>query len=110
MYRVVELGEGWTGQLIRDQNTFIGLESTLVIVAVLSLNAFHPGYCFREGYEKPVPRNVKGSLWKKRGESSAEVETDSPVTDKALERGSGEDVGSQDPRDKETSNIIAADG
>lgn len=50
VYRVAELSEGWTGHLIETQKYFIGLEGAIVASAVLSLNAFHPGLCFREGY------------------------------------------------------------
>ncbi|MCJ1358294.1 MAG: hypothetical protein MMC33_008293 [Icmadophila ericetorum] len=59
VYRVAELGEGWTGALIRDQKTFIGLEGSLVVLAVLSLNLFHPGLCFREGYLTKAQRREK---------------------------------------------------
>ena len=49
MYRVAELSEGWQGHLIETQKYFIGLEGAIVSAAVLSLNAFHPGICLREG-------------------------------------------------------------
>jgi hypothetical protein len=48
VYRVAELSEGWTGRLIETQRYFIGLEGAIVAAGVLTLNAFHPGYCFRE--------------------------------------------------------------
>ncbi|TAQ86220.1 hypothetical protein B7494_g5458 [Chlorociboria aeruginascens] len=48
VYRVAELGEGWTGNLIRKQNLFIGFEGVMVIVACFALNAFHPALCFSE--------------------------------------------------------------
>ncbi|KAF2793980.1 RTA1-domain-containing protein [Melanomma pulvis-pyrius CBS 109.77] len=51
VYRVAELSEGWTGRLIKTQSYFIGLEGAIVGLAVLALNAFHPGLCFREGYD-----------------------------------------------------------
>lgn len=51
VYRVAELSEGWNGKLIKTQKYFIGLEGAIVGTAVLALNAFHPGLCFREGYE-----------------------------------------------------------
>lgn len=51
VYRVAELSEGWNGHLIKTQKYFIGLEGAIVGAAVLALNAFHPGLCFREGYE-----------------------------------------------------------
>jgi hypothetical protein len=52
VYRVAELSEGWTGHLISTQRYFIGLEGAIVAAGVLSLNAFHPGFCFQEGYEQ----------------------------------------------------------
>ena len=45
VYRVAELAEGWNGVLI----LFIGLEGAMVIAAVLTLNAFHPGFCLHSG-------------------------------------------------------------
>jgi len=59
VYRVVELAGGWGSKLMENQTLFIILEGVMVILAVLLLNAFHPGYCFEEGY---VP-----GLKKKRG-------------------------------------------
>lgn len=56
VYRVAELSEGWGGHLIKTQKYFIGLEGAIVAAGVLSLNAFHPGYCFREGYERKSDR------------------------------------------------------
>lgn len=49
VYRVVELGEGWTGDLIRRQGLFIGFEGVMVVVACAALNVFHPAFCFKEG-------------------------------------------------------------
>lgn len=52
VYRVAELSEGWNGHLIKTQKYFIGLEGAIVSAAALALNLFHPGLCFREGYEE----------------------------------------------------------
>lgn len=52
VYRVAELSEGWDGHLMKTQKYFIGLEGAIVSAAVLALNLFHPGLCFREGYEE----------------------------------------------------------
>ena len=49
VYRVVELSEGWSGALIKNQTLFMILEGMMVIIAVLLLNVFHPGLCFGEG-------------------------------------------------------------
>jgi len=46
VYRVAELGEGWTGNLIRHQWLFVGFEGVMVIVACLALNIFNPAYTF----------------------------------------------------------------
>lgn len=57
----------------------------MVIVAVLSLNAFHPGLCFREGYDvKPTARTMG-----RRQARKAEVEAE-----KAAEAGRGGDASS----------------
>jgi hypothetical protein len=49
VYRVAELSEGWTGNLIRHQWLFVGFEGVMVIVACFSLNVFHPAIMFKEG-------------------------------------------------------------
>lgn len=51
VYRVVELGEGWQGNLIRHQWLFVGFEGVMVIVACLALNTFHPSIMFKEAME-----------------------------------------------------------
>ena len=51
VYRVAELSEGWEGHLIKTQKYFIGLEGAIVAAGVLTLNAFHPAFCFREAYD-----------------------------------------------------------
>ena len=79
IYRVAELSEGWGGALIRNQRLFVGFEGAMVIVAVMVLNAFHPGYCFREGYVQKKYKN----LFRKQQKSAADVgeEKGSPVRD-----------------------------
>lgn len=59
IYRVIELSQGWEGELIKNQTYFIVLEGAMVIVAVLALNAFHPGWCFAEGYTGHVTSALK---------------------------------------------------
>lgn len=70
MYRVAELGEGWTGDLIRHQWLFVGFEGVMVIVACLALNVFHPAFSFKEGVEG---LGGIGSRWKKSKKSIKEV-------------------------------------
>ncbi|KAL2690034.1 hypothetical protein Neosp_004102 [[Neocosmospora] mangrovei] len=53
-YRIAELGQGYFSALFRDEGLFIGLESCMMCVAVLLLNAGHPGYAFDHG-EAAIP-------------------------------------------------------
>jgi hypothetical protein len=48
VFRVAELSNGWEGHLMKKQNYFLGLEGAVILVAVFSLNLFHPGFCFWE--------------------------------------------------------------
>ncbi|EEH17647.1 hypothetical protein PABG_00210 [Paracoccidioides brasiliensis Pb03] len=48
VYRIAELSGGWDGHLMKDEPLFIALEGVMVGLAVLVLNAFHPGRCFKE--------------------------------------------------------------
>lgn len=68
VYRVVELGEGWTGNLIRRQWLFVGFEGVMVIVACIALNIFHPAFCFKEGV---TGLGGIGARWRKNKEVSA---------------------------------------
>ncbi|KAF6239589.1 hypothetical protein HO173_002134 [Letharia columbiana] len=83
IYRVAELSEGWTGALIENQHLFIGFEGAMVVVAVLVLNIFHPGYCFREGYVQKKYKNLFRKKERRRRRRSADVrdEKASPVRD-----------------------------
>lgn len=89
VYRVVELGQGWTGDLIRQQNYFIGFEGVMVVIACLALNAFHPAVCFKEGVlgeggigsKRKARKAEKKALKENGGYNSSDVEVDaSPVT------------------------------
>ncbi|KAL8699889.1 MAG: hypothetical protein Q9201_005753 [Fulgogasparrea decipioides] len=80
VFRVIELGEGWDGALMKNQTLFIVLEGVMVVIAVLVLNAFHPGLCFREGYiKKPkAEREVRRRrFWLRRGKV---IEVDEKVS------------------------------
>jgi hypothetical protein len=48
VYRVAELSHGWEGHLMKNQNLFIGFEGSIILMAVLLLNLFSPGFCFKE--------------------------------------------------------------
>lgn len=47
VYRVVEFGGGFNGPLMRNERTFIALESAMVVTAVLLLSALHPHLAFQ---------------------------------------------------------------
>ncbi|KAH6847318.1 RTA1 like protein-domain-containing protein [Chaetomium sp. MPI-CAGE-AT-0009] len=47
-YRLVELNEGYDGELVRDEPLFIGLEGVMVLVAVYCLMIGHPGFVFKK--------------------------------------------------------------
>jgi hypothetical protein len=76
VYRVVELGGGWNNHLMREETTFIILESwyvalphctigsrtdkySMITIAVFALIAFHPGFGFQNKFNtleyEPVP-------------------------------------------------------
>jgi hypothetical protein len=74
VYRVAELSEGWSGHLISTQKYFIGLEGAIVAAGILSLNAFHPGMCFKEGYVKK--EKVKGEKKSWFGKNNKNVGAD----------------------------------
>jgi hypothetical protein len=46
-FRVAELSEGWTGPLMGHEDLFIGFEGGLIVIAVVTLNIFHPAICMR---------------------------------------------------------------
>ncbi|EAQ83263.1 hypothetical protein CHGG_09667 [Chaetomium globosum CBS 148.51] len=48
-YRLVELKEGYGGELVGNEALFIGLEGVLVLVAVYCLMIAHPGFVFKRG-------------------------------------------------------------
>ncbi|EGX50001.1 hypothetical protein TWF173_007649 [Orbilia oligospora] len=50
VYRVAELAKGWDGPLMTTETYFIVLEGSMVILACLCLNIFHPGICFEASY------------------------------------------------------------
>ena len=78
MYRVVELAEGWTGHLIRQQWLFVGFEGVMVIVACLALNAFNPAFAFREAMEG------MGGLGSKKKEKKLREEREKGVASEAV--------------------------
>ncbi|KAI1787360.1 RTA1-domain-containing protein [Ganoderma leucocontextum] len=43
IYRVVELSNGWTGKIITTEWYFVVFDGTMIMLAMLTLNIFHPG-------------------------------------------------------------------
>ncbi|KAF4418441.1 phospholipid-translocating ATPase [Fusarium acutatum] len=50
-YRIAELNGGYFSAIFRDEGLYIALESCMMCIAVLLLNAGHPGYAFKEAPE-----------------------------------------------------------
>jgi hypothetical protein len=44
IYRTIELLQGWSGYLITHEPFFLGLDATLMILAVVVFNFVHPGW------------------------------------------------------------------
>ncbi|KAF9641294.1 hypothetical protein BFW01_g654 [Lasiodiplodia theobromae] len=47
IYRLLELNEGFNGELANDEVLFMILEGPMIIIACVALTVFHPGICFR---------------------------------------------------------------
>jgi len=43
VYRVIELADGWNGTVIATQNYFNVFDGAMVVLAIYTLNFFHPG-------------------------------------------------------------------
>ncbi|CZR66914.1 related to phospholipid-translocating ATPase [Phialocephala subalpina] len=50
IYRTAEMAGGWSNPIMQDQISFIILDGVMCVVAVLALNAFHPGFLFQQSY------------------------------------------------------------
>ncbi|CAL3965615.1 hypothetical protein PZA11_002522 [Diplocarpon coronariae] len=46
VYRIVEMVGGWANPIMRDEPSFIVFEGVMIVLAVLAMTLFHPGYCF----------------------------------------------------------------
>jgi hypothetical protein len=58
-YRVAELQAGFGGALANNEAVFEVLEGPMIMVAVIALSVFHPGFCF-------------GGMWTKIGVSTVD--------------------------------------
>ncbi|KAF2825203.1 RTA1-domain-containing protein [Ophiobolus disseminans] len=66
VYRIPELTGGWGSELMRNEAEFIALEGVMIVIAVLALTVFHPGYCF------PALGNTLGKKNRTKREKSIE--------------------------------------
>jgi hypothetical protein len=78
VYRVVELGEGWTGHLIRQQWLFVGFEGVMVIIACLALNSFNPAVMFKEAMTGLGGLGTKKKLAREQKKRDTEGAVESP--------------------------------
>lgn len=46
IFRLVELSQGWHGDLAKDEPAFLVLEGLMMILAVLALTILYPGFYF----------------------------------------------------------------
>jgi hypothetical protein len=80
IYRVAELSDGWTGELMKMENYFIGFEGAIVFVAVFMLNLFHPGVGINDSMQPRSETDGTGAerWWYelKRHETSGESSID----------------------------------
>jgi len=73
IYRIPELTDGWGSELMRDETDFIILEGAMIVMSVLVLTVFHPGYCF------PALGNTIGKNRASRGKSMDTTSSDNDM-------------------------------
>lgn len=49
MYRIIELAQGFGGTIANEEIPFLILEGPMIMVAMLALTLFHPGWVFGSG-------------------------------------------------------------
>ncbi|KAF5120974.1 Sphingoid long-chain base transporter RSB1 [Metarhizium anisopliae] len=47
VYRLAELQEGFAGKLANDEVLFMVFEGPMIMLAVIAMTIFHPGFCFK---------------------------------------------------------------
>jgi hypothetical protein len=70
VYRIPELSGGWRSEIMRNEPEFIILEGVMIVISVLVLTVFHPGYCF------PALGNTIGKKSKAAREKSMDEASD----------------------------------
>jgi len=53
VYRTIELSNGWGGRIISTERYFVILDGGMIVIAMIGLNIFHPGFLMQEteGFE-----------------------------------------------------------
>ncbi|KAJ7493860.1 RTA1-like protein [Mycena latifolia] len=51
IYRIIELATGWNGRIIHTEVYFNVLDGGMVILAIFTINFFHPGRLLRSAYD-----------------------------------------------------------
>jgi exosortase/archaeosortase len=57
IYRTIELVQGWDGYLITHQSYFIGLDGTMMVIAVVVFNFCHPGWLLPSEVTFTLPKH-----------------------------------------------------
>ncbi|KAM3080870.1 hypothetical protein ACMFMG_004829 [Clarireedia jacksonii] len=73
IYRIAEMVGGWANPIMRDEAGFVVMEGFMIVIAVLCLTVFHPGYCFpqitRRSKESEIESEiVQGGMKRERSE------------------------------------------
>jgi hypothetical protein len=92
VFRVIELNAGWMGSLTFKQNLFVGFEGVLMVITVLVLAIFHPGFCVgeamsgrlggEEGHMTGSKTRENGSAEKIKERAEEDARTDSTEIEK----------------------------
>ncbi|KAF3936034.1 hypothetical protein ABW19_dt0210379 [Dactylella cylindrospora] len=67
IYRIIELSEGYTGQLAKDETAFCVLEGVMIVVTALAIAILHPGFAFGDGYVLITEQKLRYPRPYKRG-------------------------------------------
>jgi hypothetical protein len=65
IYRVVEFADGWNGKVISTQWVFNVFDGTMIVLAMYTLNLFHPGIYLR-GEDYPSQTSSEGVVMEER--------------------------------------------
>jgi len=65
IYRVIEFAGGWNGKVIATQWVFNVFDGTMIVLAMYTLNLFHPGIYLRED-DYPPQTSSEGTVMEER--------------------------------------------